>query len=1851
MQQRHRSLTLLSGSRFFSAIVIISLIFSVLSIFPPPTLSAQDGGVTTSVAQAFECPPGFDPAAGDASTALANCVVPLSGVTFTLGTQNPDYPGDSRSTGGDGVAAWSDIPLGTAYSVTASIPQGYAALWVYCEITGSPAGDQFLFFPAGGTIDVGMSDPNLAQASQAYCRWFVVPPAALDDQQSLDDGGGVVEPGKAQPARISVITYLCPVNRSTADMTLGALKRDCGEPGEGIEFTLKASKDGPRTAVTNVRGQVEWDNVPAGSWSITESMPDGFRFAQAYCIAYPLSDPESPGQSSIPSSSDGITYSGEILANQGLNCEFFTIAEPESAVALFPFLCPSTYNTSDMTHGALRRSCTTAGEDIDYTLTTPDGESRTDTTGEHGFVKWGGLPAGTMTIGAGTPPGFLLGALYCDQMPPVGELHQERWSSPALENGAFSYELEPRYTLNCDIFYIWIKPLGFPTDVESYRVNLTSYLCPEDATFDDPANMADNAQLCTGAAGWTYDFAGEGFSQEANTDPVGFTAFGYSPAGPFTLAASDQTGASPVALWCSSNVSVNGEPGGDFSRLLGAGQSVLQYTPIAGETLNCQWFHHGEATPSGTPVVEDDPNSGSVIVHGYVCTSDVAGASFADLQASCQVPNYGAEVHLYSAASQTSLRARIGDVATLSFPVVSPGMAELNIPTGENRLFCRTYPRGQGTLPGFSQASVAIDVRVGEETECYWFAFLEKPDDSYSTITVNLRDCGAANPDSSDVKDWRDACTEPLPGMSFYSYNAEVLVNVDTTDDNGIVTLYGRPGDLGVVQVLPANFLAGYAYCEIRDEGVDPVYDNAGRIVRQENGVPFLNDAERHAFYCDWFNVLSDGGDEDPPVGGSVFVDKRVCPPDFAAVSKSYVDVAMYCASAPGSEFKVTQGETVLSALTATDGIAPFTGVSPGELRISELPREGYDPPQVFCRSAKEGEGSIGELLPVTVDGWAIAYNLPAGSFLECVWANMPVGGNSTTPSSVIVRTILCPEEYADGGRSLDTLMAECSGRIEGVKYTVGPPLGPAQDVTTGPQGYGELGNVTPGFLRIEQAGNQGYRPVGAGCEYYVPGSSRLGYTAISPSPVSAYLASGYSLDCVFFSVPYVEPVKLTVLMGICPDDFNPTNATRDTFFATCVSGTGVQFRVQNASSLQPESPSRAIDVTQSTGEDGFDKGVAIFEDLPAMPLSFTESSPRHESIWVICGPDVDGQNPASWPTLSITNDEVNYEAEPGAEVFCYWATVELLPVDVGIHSYVCLPYYEFAVADLEYLSGNCQLAPGREFRITTSDGGYDTTVTSSVAGLAVFQSAPPGTLVMAEGAPDLRTVRVFCGTAASGLNTQAFASDTAEYVASPGDKVTCYWFTIDTTYARVVLYKNACPEGYVPEEPTYAGALQNCPTPLEGVRFAFSDSENGPYDDTTDEDGIIFLDGVGPGSVTITETPPSDFTGVLVYCREVAPGLPEPEFAPVAVDGFTIEQQAIGGNLLECHWFNYEVEHAEVIVRKYACPEGYRTDHQSLEDLLAACTEPLEGVAFDLDAATPRDSVTDASGRSQWDQVTPGPVRITETPPQGYAAAIVFCKIVAGSSADQDYVLVPVEGFAIEREIAAGDTLTCSWFNIRQGADHPDSPQPDPATPVPTPGSGGNGGGGNGGSGGGGGNGGADGGGNGGSGGSGSGGRGGSQSGTPTPGPESPATLIITRFACPEDYDVHSAEADPAEDCDELVDGIIFTLSEQDARGEQDEEPDASEITGEEDDEGVVRFADLTAGPWVLAETPDGQTLGVFIASCQSDQREFDEEHPFVPFAYAGPAGQIGVTLVSGETLACDWYAIPRADEEEDQA
>ena len=142
----------------------------------------------------------------------------------------------------------------------------------------------------------------------------------------------------------------------------------------------------------------------------------------------------------------------------------------------------------------------------------------------------------------------------------------------------------------------------------------------------------------------------------------------------------------------------------------------------------------------------------------------------------------------------------------------------------------------------------------------------------------------------------------------------------------------------------------------------------------------------------------------------------------------------------------------------------------------------------------------------------------------------------------------------------------------------------------------------------------------------------------------------------------------------------------------------------------------------------------------------------------------------------------------------------------------------------------------------------------------------------------------------------------------------------------------------------------------------------------------------------------------------------------------------------------------------------------------------------------------------------------------------------------------------------------------------------------------------------------------------------------TPSPLQEQPAALTITVRTCPAGYDPLAADADFQKDCQERAGDTLFGLQPS---GSTATGPSAGTGTsGDAPQESTLGFTGLVPGRYTLTATPPPEIAAAFIGSCASDKRSFDD-YPFVPFAVVGPDGAVVLTLVSGETLTCDWYQI----------
>jgi len=141
-----------------------------------------------------------------------------------------------------------------------------------------------------------------------------------------------------------------------------------------------------------------------------------------------------------------------------------------------------------------------------------------------------------------------------------------------------------------------------------------------------------------------------------------------------------------------------------------------------------------------------------------------------------------------------------------------------------------------------------------------------------------------------------------------------------------------------------------------------------------------------------------------------------------------------------------------------------------------------------------------------------------------------------------------------------------------------------------------------------------------------------------------------------------------------------------------------------------------------------------------------------------------------------------------------------------------------------------------------------------------------------------------------------------------------------------------------------------------------------------------------------------------------------------------------------------------------------------------------------------------------------------------------------------------------------------------------------------------------------------------------------GNGNGGTNPNPTGPATLTIVKYTCPESYDPLARNANPTRDCGDPTDGVTFSVTNL----------QGTNTTGKtgDDGDGTVKFDNLKAGSYLLAETYPESVHEAFIWSCDSDYRTFN--YPFTPFAQIGSLGKISIALIAGESVTCTWFDVP---------
>ena len=559
--------------------------------------------------------------------------------------------------------------------------------------------------------------------------------------------------------------------------------------------------------------------------------------------------------------------------------------------------------------------------------------------------------------------------------------------------------------------------------------------------------------------------------------------------------------------------------------------------------------------------------------------------------------------------------------------------------------------------------------------------------------------------------------------------------------------------------------------------------------------------------------------------------------------------------------------------------------------------------------------------------------------------------------------------------------------------------------------------------------------------------------------------------------------------------------------------------------------------------------------------------------------------------------DVVLFDGDMGyCDFFNYNAGAAPTTGSVVINKITCPDGYDGYSADIFDLALNCQdVSQVVNFALTDSNGQTSNATTpGSAVNLATFQNIPQGMLSITEEELDgYGLPRVFCKNqrivGQSETSTEVPVNGTtAEVEFKVGyDDLYCDWFNIayDPGYVTVTVIKHFCPEGYV--SGNYSELAQNCQEPYDPVTFKLDGASSGNPGDQ--ETGSVIPNGVqwsGLESDTwfILEFTPDGYGEPIVFCKLISNDDQSEsplEQVPVEIvdDGHRIAYDVADFYTLYCDWFNItDTPYVGIYVHKYGCQEGYETDW-GLQEWSQYCTTIVRDSSFTVEYSDGTSYEQNLNGIDlAWEFLPPGDYEVREEHSTAWTDSVIFCAVGSYNGDTGNYERLNTSDSSFSWSLGGYEYLDCYWYNLAR---------PRPVATID---------------------------------------------------PNAPATLTIVKYTCEEDYEPLATDADPEDDCEELTDGVTFSVI-----GSQDASVSAE--TGE-DGEGTVTFSGLRPGSYLLRETyPEDVSKG-FIWTCESDFRVFD--YPFTPFARIDESGTIKISLTPGETLVCTWFNVPSPPEEE---
>jgi LPXTG-site transpeptidase (sortase) family protein len=258
------------------------------------------------------------PQAGDAPTEVPDLCTEFEAVIgegFTFNVSADDQDLGDKVTDAQGMAQWTGVPSGDL-TISEQIPDGYGVPYFYCHTGGDvPIVAEF-------TGAAAFRDPG----GDVLCVVVNVP------EHEGNDGDVVV------------YKWECNEDPVPYNEVFPNLEAEGCVPIDGVDFALAYGIDSslPKTTGSGGPGVVNWDDVPPGPISITETIPEGYGDPVVYCVRE-FVDQSEPLQFVSVDATGGSVLTG-LEDNETLRCHWINIPYEDVSITLYKYTCPEGYD-------------------------------------------------------------------------------------------------------------------------------------------------------------------------------------------------------------------------------------------------------------------------------------------------------------------------------------------------------------------------------------------------------------------------------------------------------------------------------------------------------------------------------------------------------------------------------------------------------------------------------------------------------------------------------------------------------------------------------------------------------------------------------------------------------------------------------------------------------------------------------------------------------------------------------------------------------------------------------------------------------------------------------------------------------------------------------------------------------------------------------------------------------------------------------------------------------------------------------------------------------------------------------------------------------------------------------------------------------------------------------------------------------------------------------------------------------------------------------------------------------------------------------------------------------------------